>query len=40
MNASVRPSGEKRAWRSERVPIVTWRAGADPSVGASQTECR
>ena len=28
MNASVRPSGEKRAWRSVRAPIVSWRGSA------------
>ena len=33
MNASVRPSGEKRAWRSVRAPSVTWRAGDEPSHG-------
>ena len=31
-NASVRPSGEKRAWPSCRAPRVSWR-GARPSVG-------
>ena len=40
MNARVRPSGEKRGRRSARDPMVTWRAGVEPSVGASQIAYR
>jgi hypothetical protein len=40
MNASVRPSGENRASRSVRPPMVACRAGVEPSVEVSQTAWR